>query len=49
MASAMSARPNSGFVAIAAGGIHSLGLKDDGSVVAWGDNGVGQCDVPRAQ
>jgi alpha-tubulin suppressor-like RCC1 family protein len=34
------------FVAVAAGGYHSLGLKNDGSVVAWGDNSDGQCDVP---
>jgi len=38
--------PNSGFIGIAAGGYHSLGLKSDGSVVAWGDNSSGQCNVP---
>ena len=38
--------PNAGFVAVAAGGYHSLGLKADGSIVAWGDNGYGQCNVP---
>ena len=38
--------PNSGFIAIAAGGYHSLGLKADGSIVAWGDNANGQCNVP---
>ena len=27
-------------VAVAAGGGHSLALKDDGTIVAWGDNGV---------
>ncbi|MCK4512453.1 hypothetical protein KAW64_11980, partial [bacterium] len=32
--------------AVAAGWYHGLGLKGDGSIVAWGDNGVGQCDVP---
>jgi hypothetical protein len=26
--------------------MHSLGLKQDGSIVAWGDNGSGQRDVP---
>ena len=30
--------PNSGFVAVAAGENHSLGLKADGSIAAWGDN-----------
>ena len=34
------------FVAVAAGYEHSLGLKDDGSIVAWGLNNDGQCDVP---
>jgi hypothetical protein len=35
-----------GFVALAGGGQHSLGLKADGSIVAWGDNTYGQCNVP---
>ena len=30
--------PNVGFVAVAAGWAYSLGLKSDGSIVAWGDN-----------
>ncbi|NIM51884.1 MAG: hypothetical protein GTO22_22010, partial [Gemmatimonadales bacterium] len=30
----------------AAGCEHSLGLKSDGSIVAWGWNDYGQCDVP---
>jgi alpha-tubulin suppressor-like RCC1 family protein len=33
-------------VAVAAGGYHSLALKADGTVVAWGDNDSGQCIVP---
>jgi hypothetical protein len=38
------------FVAMAAGGfinIHSLGLKSDGSIKAWGSNEHRQCDVPE--
>jgi hypothetical protein len=38
--------PNAGFVAVAAGGNHSLAVKADGSIVAWGSNGSGQCNVP---
>ncbi len=34
--------------AIAAGENHSLALRADGSVVAWGDNSYGQTDVPSA-
>jgi hypothetical protein len=34
-------------VAVDAGGRdHSLGLKSDGTIVAWGRNNDGQCDVP---
>jgi hypothetical protein len=35
----------SNVVAIAAGGYHSLALKSDGTVVAWGDNSQNQCSV----
>jgi hypothetical protein len=38
--------PNTGFIAIAAGGNQALGLKTDGSIVAWGDNTWGECTVP---
>jgi len=31
---------------VARGRYHSLGLKADGSIVAWGANWSGQCDVP---
>ena len=35
-----------GVVAIAAGGEHSLAIKPDGTVVAWGYNNYGQSVVP---
>jgi len=38
--------PNEDFVAVAGGGVHSLGLKEDGSIVAWGSDEHGQCTVP---
>jgi hypothetical protein len=38
--------PNRGFIAVAGGAFHALGLKADGSIVAWGLNNEGQCDVP---
>ena len=34
------------FTAIAAGWYHTVALKGDGTVVAWGYNGYGQCNVP---
>jgi len=36
----------SGVVAIASGYNHILALKADGTIVAWGDNREGQCNVP---
>ena len=36
----------SGVVAIAAGGSHTVALKQDGTVVAWGKNDLGQITVP---
>jgi len=33
-------------VAVSGGETFSLGLKDDGSIVAWGRNTFGQCNVP---
>ncbi len=38
--------PNMDFNAIAAGYLHSVGLKQDGSIVAWGQNSHGECNVP---
>jgi alpha-tubulin suppressor-like RCC1 family protein len=35
-------------VAISGGWWHSLALRADGSVVAWGENSYGQCTVPDA-
>jgi alpha-tubulin suppressor-like RCC1 family protein len=45
-AGAWSAQPN--VVAIQGGGQHVLGLKGDGSVIAWGSNNSGQTTVPAA-
>jgi hypothetical protein len=36
----------SNVVAIAAGGFHSLALRDDGTVIAWGSNDSGQAHPP---
>jgi hypothetical protein len=38
--------PGTRYTAIAAGDIHSLALKSDGTVVAWGRNNDGQSTVP---
>jgi hypothetical protein len=38
--------PNDDFIAIAASDRHSMGLKSDGSIVVWGSNEWGQCDLP---
>ena len=37
---------DSGFVAVGGGRSFNLGLEADGSVVAWGKDDYGQCDVP---
>lgn len=36
----------SGAAKVAAGDDHSLALRSDGTVVAWGVNNLGQCEVP---
>jgi hypothetical protein len=33
-------------MAIAAGEVHSLALRNDGTVIGWGDNSAGQTNVP---
>ncbi|HET9301072.1 MAG TPA: hypothetical protein VFO11_14070 [Candidatus Polarisedimenticolaceae bacterium] len=38
--------PNSGFVAVATGNYHSMGLRSDGTIAAWGMCDVEQCNVP---
>jgi alpha-tubulin suppressor-like RCC1 family protein len=45
--SSISASTNSHFVKVEAGGYFSVALKSDGTVVAWGKNTSGQCDVPE--
>jgi len=39
--------PNMGFTAIDCIGLHSLGLRLDGSIEAWGSNQFGQCNIPE--
>ncbi|HZN40138.1 MAG TPA: hypothetical protein VFD82_15130, partial [Planctomycetota bacterium] len=34
------------FVEVAAGGKHTAARRSNGSVLAWGDNSFGQCNVP---
>ncbi len=38
--------PNYDIVSVSAGEFHGLGLKADGSIVAWGRNAYGECTVP---
>ena len=34
------------YTQVAAGYMHTVALKNDGTLVAWGDNSDGQCNVP---
>ena len=38
--------PNQAFTAVAVGNYHTMGLKPDGSIVAWGLCDIEQCQVP---
>lgn len=38
--------PNSGFRAVSSHGSHCLALRGDGTLIAWGSNSYGQCNVP---
>ena len=44
--SAVPAAAQSGILAITAGDNHSLALRNDGTVLAWGYNADGECNVP---
>ena len=37
---------SSNIVKVAAGGAHTVALKQDGTVACWGSNGSGQCNTP---
>ena len=41
--------PGSAMDVISRGTIHSLGLREDGSVAAWGSNDYGQCYAPSGR
>ena len=38
--------PPGRFSAVSTGGAHTCGLREDGSIECWGDNGSGQSDAP---
>jgi len=38
--------PGVTYIAVAAGGVHSLALRSNGTAVAWGNNASGQANVP---
>ena len=38
--------PNSGYVDISSGSLHSVALRDDRTIEAWGDNWSGECNIP---
>jgi alpha-tubulin suppressor-like RCC1 family protein len=34
-------------IQVAAGASHAIAIKQNGDIVAWGDNTYGQCDIPK--
>ena len=40
-------RPEGEFVSVSAGGTHTCGVRADGSVVCWGDDGFRQASPPE--
>jgi len=38
--------PNSGFIAVSAGDDFIIAQRSDSTLVAWGNNDQGQCDIP---
>ena len=41
--------PGEEYMAVCAGGYHSLAIAADGTLVAWGEDTYGQCNVPRGR
>jgi hypothetical protein len=41
--------PDADFAVVSSGGFHTVALKLDGSLAAWGWNACGQCNVPSGK